>query len=101
MKRLIATVMAVVGISGAAYAQQPASPRPVVVTVVPASGTFFTQGKDTKAPSFGSYGLGGAVDVRVNRYVGVEGEVTGTLGVTQDLDLVSGTAHLKSPDLLG
>jgi len=96
----VAVVAAVAG-SGPAYAQESSTQGAVVVTVIPAGGTFFTQGKDTREPSFGNYGLGGAVEVRLNRYVGVEGEVTGALGVTQDIDFTSGTSHLKSPDLLG
>jgi hypothetical protein len=103
MKRWIAAIVAVVGFAGAgqAYAQESTTPGAVVVTVIPAGGTFFTQGKNTKEPSFGNYGLGAAVEVRLNRYVGVEGEVTGALGVTQDIEFTSGTSHLKSPDLLG
>ena len=103
MTRWIAVFAAVVGLAGAgqAYAQESTAPGSVTVTVIPAGGTFFTQGKDTKEPSFGNYGLGGAVEVRLNRYLGVEGEVTGALGVTQDIEFTSGTSHVKSPDLLG
>lgn len=104
MTRWMAAAVAVVGmLAGAdqAYAQNSSTPGTVVVTAIPAGGTFFTKGKDTSEPSFGNYGLGGAVEVRLNRYVGVEGEVTGSLGVTQDIDFTSGTSHLKSPDLLG
>lgn len=98
-----AALVAVVGFAGAgqAFAQESSAPGAVVVTVIPGAATFFTQGKDTKEPSFGNYGLGAAVDVRLNRYVGVEGEVTGGFGVTQDIEFTSGTSHLKSPDLLG
>jgi hypothetical protein len=78
----------------------PAAAQSVDVTLIPAGGTFFTQGKDTKAPSFGTYGVGAAVAVRFNRYVGIEGEVTGGLGVTQDLEFTTGTERLKSPSLL-
>jgi len=103
MTRWFAAVAVVAAVAGSvpAYAQESSTQGAVVVTVIPAGGTFFTQGKDTREPSFGNYGLGGAVEVRLNRYVGVEGEVTGALGVTQDIDFTSGTSHLKSPDLLG
>lgn len=104
MKRLIAVLVAAAGLAvagPAAYAQSPSSgSRAVVITAIPGGATFFTKGKDTNEPSFGSYGLGGALEVRVNRFVGVEGEIGGGLGVTQDLDLPSGTSHLKSPDQL-
>jgi hypothetical protein len=36
-------------------------------------------------PSFGNYDVGGAVAVNVNRYVGIEGEVGGAVGISQDL----------------
>jgi len=103
MKQLIAVLVAVVGVAGAgqAFAQERShGPGSVVVTFIPAGGTFFTQGKDTKEPSFGNYGLGGAAEVRINRYVGIEGEVIGSLGVTQNLDFTSGTSNLKTPNLL-
>ena len=94
MKRWIAVMFAVVGVGG----RQPGvragrryrGPARVVVTFIPGGATFFTEGKDTKEPSFGNYGLGGGVDVNFNRYVGVEGEVSGALGVTQDLQFTSG-----------
>ena len=103
MKGWIAVFIAVVGITAAApaHAQEAASgPGTVVVTIIPAGGTFFTEGKDTKGPSFGNYDLGGSVEVNFNRYVGVEGEVSGSLGVTQDLQFGGITSHVKSPNLL-
>ncbi|HEX6463965.1 MAG TPA: outer membrane beta-barrel protein [Vicinamibacterales bacterium] len=103
MKQWIAVMFAVVGLAGAvpAHAQEAHSGAgAVVVTVIPAGGTFFTQGSDTKEPSFGNYGVGGAAQVRINRYVGVEGEVVGAFGVTQNLDFTSGTSNLKTPNLL-
>jgi hypothetical protein len=96
-------MVAVVGLAGAsqAYAQEVGSTEgTVVVTVIPGGATFFTEGKTTKGPSFGNYGLGGSVEVNFNRYVGVEGEVSGALGVTQDLKFTSGTSNLKTPDIL-
>ena len=103
MKQWMAVMVAVVGLAGAVPASAQEShlnTGAVVVTVIPASGTFFTQGKETKAPSFGNYGAGAAADVRVNRYVGIEGEVTGAFGVTQNLDFTSGTVNQKTPNLL-
>jgi opacity protein-like surface antigen len=103
MKRLIAVLAAAAGLAaaGPAYAQGSASGSgAVVITAIPGGATVFTQGKDTGETGFGNYGLGGAVEVRVNRFLGVEGEVGGALGVTQDLDVASGTSHVKSPDLL-
>jgi len=88
MTRWIAVMLAVVGLieTGTAYAQESApGPGAVVITIIPGGGTFFTEGKDTQGPSFGNYNLGAGVEVHFNRYVGVEGEVSGGLGVKQDL----------------
>jgi hypothetical protein len=102
MKRWIAVVSVLVGVAGAsqAYAQE-TSPGPgtVVITIIPGGATFFTEGKDTKGPSFGNYGLGAGVEVNFNRYVGVEGEVSGALGVTQDLQFTGVTSSVKTPNL--
>jgi hypothetical protein len=103
MTRSIAIALAFAGVLGAsqAYAQESAAgPAPVVVTIIPGGATFFTEGKDTNGPSFGNYDLGAGVTVNFNRFVGVEGEVSGALGVTQDLALTGGTSNLKTPNLL-
>lgn len=103
MKRSIVIVLALVGLVGASQAHaQDSVPGPgaVVVTIIPGGATFFTEGKNTKGPSFGNYGLGAGVEVNFNRYVGVEGEVSGAFGVTQDLQLGSVTSNVKTPNLL-
>src|SRR5947209_9826418 len=103
MTRWIAALLVAVGLVGArqAYAQDVVpGPGAVVVTIIPGGATFFTEGKDTKGPSFGNYGLGGGVAINFNPYVGIEGEVSGALGVTQDLQLTSVTSNLRTPNLL-
>jgi hypothetical protein len=103
MKRSIAVFVAALSLvgGGSAFAQESASgPGPVVVTIIPVGGTFFTEGKDLKAPSFGNYNLGAAVTANINRYVGIEGEVSGALGVSQSLEFASLTADRTTPHLL-
>ena len=103
MTRLIAVMVAAVSIVSVsqAYAQEStAGPGPVVVTIIPGGATFFTEGKNTQGPSFGNYDLGAGVAVNVNRFVGVEGEVSGALGIAQDLTLGGGTSNLKTPNIL-
>jgi hypothetical protein len=103
MRRWIAVVLAVVGLAGVSplYAQEAVpGPGAVVVTIIPGGATFFTEGKETKGPSFGNYGLGAGVEVNFNRYVGVEGEVSGALGITQDLRFSGITSNLRTPNLL-
>ena len=103
MTRWIAAVIAVVGIAGATnvFAQESApGPGTVAITVIPGGATFFTESSHAKGPGFGNYGLGAAVEVNFNRYVGVEGEVTGGLGITQNLTQSGVTSNLKTPNLL-
>ena len=106
MKRLIAVLVATVGLAGASQvsAQESAPGAGTVdVTVIPGGAAFFVEGKNTKGPSFANYGLGAGVEVNFNRYVGVEGEASGALGVRQDLrlsGLSGGTTNVKSPNLL-
>lgn len=103
MTRFIAAVVAAASVFGASqsYAQESTpGPGSVVVTIIPAGGTFFTEGKETQGPSFGNYQLGAGVAVNVNRFVAVEGEVSGALGISQDLTLPSGTSSLKTPNLI-
>ena len=103
MTRVIAMLVAAASVFGAsqAYAQESkAAPGPVVVTIIPGGATFFTEGKDTDGPSFGNYDLGGAVTVNFNRFVGVEGEVSGALGITQDLEFANSTSNLKTPNFV-
>jgi opacity protein-like surface antigen len=92
------TALTILG-SGHAFAQE-ATPGPgtVEVTIIPGGGTFFTS--SDKGPSFGSYNLGGALTYNLNRFVGIEGEVGGTLGVSQNLQFGSITSKTKAPDQL-
>ena len=92
--------VALVG-SGQAYAQESTpGPGTVVVTVIPGGGTFFTESKNTGRTSFGNYDLGAGVTVHLNRYVGIEGEVSGAVGVAQDLLIGGRTSNVKSPNSL-
>jgi hypothetical protein len=103
MTRWIAVLIAVVGITGAGnvFAQESApGPGAIAVTIIPGGATFFTQSSHGKGPEFGNYGLGAAVEANFNRYVGVEGEVTGALGITQNLTLSGVTSNAKTPNLL-
>ena len=104
MKRLLAILLTVTAIGAAtpAFAQESApGPGKVVITIIPAGATFFTEAdNNTLGPSFGSYDLGGSVAVNFNRYVGIEGEVSGALGVSQSLQVGTVTLDERSPDSL-
>lgn len=101
MKRSTAVLLTTLSIAFAAsaYAQETTpGPGAVEVTLIPGGGTFFTSGD--KGPSFGNYNLGAAVTYNINRVVGVEGEVGGSLGIAQDLQFGGLTSNEKTPDLL-
>jgi Outer membrane protein beta-barrel domain len=102
MKRLVALgfVLASFGFVDHAYAQEgPAGAGRAEITLIPAGGVFFTENKDTSAPSFGSYQFGGGVTYNINRFVGVEGEVTSSIGISQRLDF-GYPSTVRTPDVL-
>jgi len=103
MTRWIASLIALAALAGTspAYAQE-ATPGPgvVEVNIIPGGATFFTEDKDTSEPSFGNYDLGGSLAVNFNRYVGVEGEVSGALGVSQGLEFAGLNTDRKTPHML-
>lgn len=101
MRRVTATVFALAGliVVSPAHAQERRRiESPAVVTIIPGGATFFTETKDATGPSFGNYDLGGAVVANFNRYVGVEGEVSGSLGVNQNLP--GFVADTRTPSML-
>ena len=74
----------VAGGAGAASAQETkAGPGTVEVTVIPGGATFFP-GRGNES-TFRNYNLGGALTYNINRIVGVEGEVSGSVGISQNL----------------
>jgi hypothetical protein len=102
MQRFIAVLLTVAAIGAATpvFAQDAApGPGKVVISLIPGGATFFIEGEDDpNAASFGNYTLGGAVAVNFNRYVGVEGEVSGDIGVSQTIELASSTFDGRSPN---
>jgi hypothetical protein len=101
MIRLSAILVATVSIAvvNRAYAQETTpGPGAVEVTVIPAGGLFFTGG--SSGSTFGNYTLGGTLTYNVNRNVGVEAEVGGSLGIAQDLQLAGLSANQKTPNAL-
>jgi hypothetical protein len=60
----------------------------------------FTENTHTQEPSFGNYDLGASFVVNFNRYVGVEGELSGALGVSQGLEFNGLTLDRRTPHML-
>ena len=101
MKRSLAVLIAAVVIGGGGRASaQEVTPGPgtIEITLIPGGATFYTS-TDT-APDFGNYTLGAGITYVINRILGVEGEVAGTIGISQDLAFGGATTNQKSPDTL-
>ena len=61
---------------------------------------FFTDSKDSSEPGFGNYGLGGALTINFNRFVGFEAEAAGGLGIKQGLEAGGFPSDVKTPHML-
>ena len=98
----VLALISLVGVDRAqAQTREPApGPGTFEVTIIPGGATFFTEASDSNSPSFGNYDLGGAATVNFNRFIGIEGEVSGLLGVSQSLDFVTSAADVKTPHFL-
>ena len=97
----VLALTAFTGFASPALAQESgATVGKVEVSIIPGGGFFFTENTDAQEPSFGNYDLGGAVAVNFNRYIGVEGEVSGALGFEQGLQFGGVTADRKTPHIL-
>jgi hypothetical protein len=103
MTRWIAAVLTVVSLAGASQARAQeiaAGPGRVEISIIPGGFYLLTRDTSSAQPSFGSYGLGGAFGVNVNRFVAIEGELAGALGVSQSLDFGGSTLERTTPHML-
>ncbi len=83
-----------------AHAQEgPAGAGVAEITFIPAGALLFTENSDASAPSFGNYQLGGALAYNVNRFLGIEGEVSSSIGISQSLDF-GYPSTVRTPDVL-
>ena len=99
MFRSASALIAILLIGGVdrAYAQETtAGPGTVEVTVIPGGGTFFTNSGN--GSSFGNYNLGGALTYNFNRVVGIEGEASSSIGISQNLTDGGFRGTLKTPN---
>jgi outer membrane protein with beta-barrel domain len=99
MRRWI-TVSSVVLLSslvaaGQAAAQETPGPGKLEVTFIPAGATFFTN--ESSAPNFNNFNVGAAAGYNFSRVIGVEGEASGSFGLTQHLP---GLDDVDTPNML-
>ena len=71
--------------TSSAHAQSTADPPLLEFTFSPVRAVFFAESDGE--PNFGGYGLGGGITVNLSRFVGVEGEVGGSFGGPEKLQM--------------
>src|SRR5258705_8481424 len=95
MKRSIALVLGLCAMGNAhrAFAQDAApGPGTVEATVMPGGAMFFT--RRNGASGFGDYTLGGAVTYNISRVIGLEGQVSGSIGISNRSLRLAGRGNL-------
>jgi hypothetical protein len=95
---VVIAVLVIVGAGRASAQEVTPGPGTIEITLIPGGATFYTS-TDT-APEFGNYTFGAGVTYAINRILGVEGEVAGTVGISQELAFGGATTSQKSPDTL-
>jgi hypothetical protein len=85
-KVLVLLAATLIGL-GTAYAQEASGGAGrVEIGAFPGGGIFFTESSKGNEPDFGNYALGASLTVNVNRLVGIEGELGGTIGIHQNVN---------------
>src|SRR5690349_6594130 len=89
-RKLMMSVVASLVFIGNAYAQDLGTGAGrVEVSAFPGGAMFFTQSSNGKEPDFGNYALGGSFTVNVNRWIGIEAEGGGSVGIHQNFSMGS------------
>lgn len=86
---------------GTAYAQEGgAGAGRVEIGAFPGGGMFFTQSTGGNEPDFGNYALAGSVTVNVSRWIGIEGEGGGSIGMHQSFNVAGNTfTETRTPSM--
>jgi hypothetical protein len=88
IRKVLATLAVVVFAAASAFAQERGGGAGrFEIGAFPGGGMFFTKTTSGNEPAFGNYALGGSFTLNANRWVGIEGEGGGTLGVRQAFNL--------------
>ena len=84
-RKILALTAAFMFVAAAASAQEGRGigAGRVEIAAFPGGGMFFTKTTNGNEPAFGNYALGGSLTWNVNRFVGMEAEGGGTVGVHQ------------------
>ena len=98
--RIAALVLAgvLVGVAGARAQEVTPGPGKVEVTYIPAGAAYIVS--KGNSPSFGNYGFGTAATFKVNRFIGIEGELGALISTDSSLQFGDLNSNLKAPNLL-
>jgi outer membrane protein with beta-barrel domain len=101
--KVVVGVAAALLIAATAFAQEGAAGAGrFEIGAFPGGGMFFTASSTGAEPAFGNYALGASFTVNFNRWVGIEGEGGGTIGVRQNFTMGSiDFADHKTPSMYG
>jgi hypothetical protein len=96
---LLASAMGSIPMTAAAQSTATAYPLSsrVQITIYPVGGLFATEGDQAGQPAFGNFNPSAALTVQLTRFVAVEGEIGGGIGIEQDLDYTGGTFGTATP----
>jgi hypothetical protein len=101
MRTLLALIVGMTCVMGTAYAQEHVGAGRVEVGAFPGGGIFFGKSTDDTVPNFGNYALGASVTLNFNKWIGVEGEIGGGVGIRQDFTFnAAPLTHQKTPNML-
>ena len=96
---LLAFVIVCSFVASSAHAQSTAHPPLLEFTISPARAVHFAE--SGAEPDFGSYGLGAAITVNLSRFIGVEGEVGGSVRGPETLQMRTASGlESRARDLL-
>src|SRR5262245_54800911 len=88
LRRIVIVVAAACLTSAVAGAQETATPAgagPVEIAAVPGGGMFFMKSTTGTEPDFSNYTMGTSVIGNINRWIGIEGDLSWALGMRQGL----------------
>jgi hypothetical protein len=102
MRAFIALIATAAVSIGTAYAQEPGvGAGRVELGAFPVGGVFFGNADNTDGPNFGNYALGAGFTVNMNKWIGIEGEVGGGIGIRQNMTFNGALlTNQKTPHML-
>jgi hypothetical protein len=86
MRRIIFICVLAAFVAWPVAAQERPGAGRIEVSAIPAGGIFFGSSSTGTEPNFGNYTVAGAFGWNFNRWIGVEGEAGGALGIKQSVD---------------